>query len=681
MADDQNNYWSHDILDRTSGPYTLDLQDGDYDCINRDLLNILSVNINSITKEGRLAEVEALAHDLSLDILCVQETKHDVSVPKSKYLIQGYNVEECSRTRHGGGLITYIKEHIPHQRFAQLESTVSELEHLCVDVTVNKLKYCVSNMYRPPNDSPASRDIFISELEKVLRKINRHRAHTRVILGDLNFGNCYNNNGGLHVKQLDDVAPDVFLENNFYQLIDIPTRRVGTSCSLIDLIYSSKKENVVSRAVLLPLADHSCTLICLNSLTFKMAPKIMTKYDFDAANWEAIKQDVIKIEASDIFETDDINLLTMTISTELAKLTEHVPSKEVTLNDKDQPWFNNDVRRKLRRRNRVFSKYKKINNIYNSQLGNRANLEAKVIILFADYKKASSDYRHSARKSKALYFKEVNKMLHNPDISPRNKFKLLNRLTNSGKNTNIPPLIEAGEVVHQPKEKADIFMEMFAMKAELPGRNDDAPEPIPNQYAGSLSSFNTSPHELGPILKNLKISEKSPCSIPSKLLKLTYEKAGGKLTKIISKLLNKIFAAGQFPDCWKIAHVTPVYKKSGPMTEKTNFRPISILPTISKICESVIHNRLLDHLMCNKLISEKQSAYLRGDSTAQQLLYITHKIRKSWAEGKITHGVFLDVSAAFDKVWHKGLFTKLESSNVRDKALDLLKSYLTGRKA
>ena len=110
MADDQNNYWSHDILDRTSGPYTLDLQDGDYDCINRDLLNILSVNINSITKEGRLAEVEALAHDLSLDILCVQETKHDVSVPKSKYLIQGYNVEECSRTRHGGGLITYIKK-------------------------------------------------------------------------------------------------------------------------------------------------------------------------------------------------------------------------------------------------------------------------------------------------------------------------------------------------------------------------------------------------------------------------------------------------------------------------------------------------------------------------------------------------------------------------------------------
>ena len=85
--------------------------------------------------------------------------------------------------------------------------------------------------------------------------------------------------------------------------------------------------------------------------------------------------------------------------------------------------------------------------------------------------------------------------------------------------------------------------------------------------------------------------------------------------------------------------------------------------------------------MDNKLISEKQSAYLRGDSTSQQLLYITHKIRKSWAEGKLSHAVFLDISAAFDGVWHKGLLAKLKQNGITDKALELLESYLSRRRA
>ena len=63
--------------------------------------------------------------------------------------------------------------------------------------------------------------------------------------------------------------------------------------------------------------------------------------------------------------------------------------------------------------------------------------------------------------------------------------------------------------------------------------------------------------------------------------------------------------------------------------------------------------------MENKIISEKQAAYLKGDSTVTQLLYIVHKIKKNWAEKKLTHGLFLDVSSAFDKVRHNGLLAKL----------------------
>ena len=131
---------------------------------------------------------------------------------------------------------------------------------------------------------------------------------------------------------------------------------------------------------------------------------------------------------------------------------------------------------------------------------------------------------------------------------------------------------------------------------------------------------------------------------------------------------------------WKIAHITAIYKRSQPKTSKTNFRPISILPTLSKIFESVIHERLMYHCKENSIISEKQAAYLKGDSTVHQLLYIVHKIRLNWTQNKITQGLFLDVSAAFDKVWHNGLIAKLDQIGIAENFLKTIQTYLAGRR-
>ena len=83
--------------------------------------------------------------------------------------------------------------------------------------------------------------------------------------------------------------------------------------------------------------------------------------------------------------------------------------------------------------------------------------------------------------------------------------------------------------------------------------------------------------------------------------------------------------------------------------------------------------------MENNIISELQAAYLKGDSTTQQLLYIVHQIRKSWQSGKVMQGIFLDIDGAFEKVWHLGLLAKLEQVNVSGKCLELFQSYSTNR--
>ena len=148
----------------------------------------------------------------------------------------------------------------------------------------------------------------------------------------------------------------------------------------------------------------------------------------------------------------------------------------------------------------------------------------------------------------------------------------------------------------------------------------------------------------------------------------------------MSRLFNNLFEIVHFPDLWKIAHITAVYKRSGPKSSKASFRPISILPTISKVFESVIHDRMLNHCIENDVITEKQAAYLKGDSTIQQLLYIVHHIRSNWGIGKITQGIFLDISSAFEKVWHNGLIAKLNQIGVSGLCLNTISTYLSGRK-
>ena len=94
----------------------------------------------------------------------------------------------------------------------------------------------------------------------------------------------------------------------------------------------------------------------------------------------------------------------------------------------------------------------------------------------------------------------------------------------------------------------------------------------------------------------------------------------------------------------------------------------------------MIHKRLLSHYIDGNIITERQAAYLQGDSTISQLIYIIHQIRSSWNIGKVTQGIFLDISSAFDKVWHKVLIAKLEQIVKDDSILSLFSSYLSDRR-
>ena len=232
------------------------------------------------------------------------------------------------------------------------------------------------------------------------------------------------------------------------------------------------------------------------------------------------------------------------------------------------------------------------------------------------------------------------------DISAKKKFAILLKLMNNNKISSIPALIENNKTVTDNQEKSNLLNNHFSAKATVPNPNDQVP-PLPNNpNIPKISSINTSPIEVSKVIRDhLKKLCVSHCGIPGKFLGII----ATPVSFSMSRLFNNLFENGHYPNLWKISHVTAIFKQKGLKTNKANYRPISLLSTVSKICETVIHHRLLSHCIENTVISNRQAAYIKGDSTVNQLLYLVHKIRQSWSNKKCTQGVFLDVSSALKK--------------------------------
>ena len=129
---------------------------------------------------------------------------------------------------------------------------------------------------------------------------------------------------------------------------------------------------------------------------------------------------------------------------------------------------------------------------------------------------------------------------------------------------------------------------------------------------------------------------------------------GNSVYKPLQLIFQSCIENEKFPSDWKKANVVPVHKKGNRQT----YRPVSLLPICDKIFERLIYNSLFEIFIANELISSSQSGFKPGDSCINQLLFVTHEIYKSFDNGYEVRGVFLDISKAFDKVWHNGLIYK-----------------------
>ena len=146
-------------------------------------------------------------------------------------------------------------------------------------------------------------------------------------------------------------------------------------------------------------------------------------------------------------------------------------------------------------------------------------------------------------------------------------------------------------------------------------------------------------------------------------------------------IFTNCLRSGLCPHIWKHANVVPVHKKN----EKNlngNYRPIPLLPIFGKILEKLIYDSLYTHLVSSELLNPNQSGFRPGESTVNQLISITHTIFKAFDCNPPldVRSVYLDISKAFDRVWHDGLIYKLKRCGVSGNILTLIISFLKERK-
>ena len=471
---------------------------------------------------------------------------------------------------------------------------------------------------------------------------------------------------------------------DFEQLIKQPTNLTIHGETLIDVILCSNPSLCLKSGVKdTGLSDsHSMVYVVMKIKADRLPARNVTYRCYKQFNEEQYSEDISQIPLSvcEVFDDPSDNYwMLQTMLKEI--MDEHAPLKTMKVRAKEPPFMNGELRRAVRVKTRLHNIYRKRPTKHNWER-------------YRQQRNVTTNIRKNAIRD---YFN------HKCSGGPRNCnfWKTMKPfLTNKGAKDGSSIMIRTEDYIEtNPKEVANLMNNFYVnIATEIGGKisldqgilsNKDHISKCVTHFKDHTSIKNitecmgksdftfehTDASTVEKIVKCLNTSKATGCDhIPAKLLK----PVASTLSHHISTIFNQCVDTCTFPMDAKLAEVVPLYKKADNLTMQ-NYRPISILPSLSKVLEKIIHQQLLRFLL-ETILDPRMAAYRKGYSCQHVLLRVVEDWKLALDNRKHVAAMLMDLSKAFDSLPHELIIAKLKAYGMKEEGCAFVWAYLSKRK-
>ena len=617
-----------------------------------DKLSILNININSLN--SNLMMLKLFLHQLkfTVDIIVITESKLDDTTTDLCNL-DGYKKLHLNRDKHGGGIAVFYKNTLTIEKNETLTGLFESHESLSFDlITPKSGRVAFICIYRPPNRP-------FSQFINYMKNFDRRRARKKTILiGDFNICPLRDRN----TNSYKDLEAQL-MSMNFELVLKHPTfiSHAG-NMSLLDHLWcniAAKSETFVFNTV---LADHlpTITLLDVNS---KMSDIQVKFRNFSLKNKNNCLNNII-FEINRLIKnleniTDIERRWEIIIETLNRICNKYFPfnTKKLSFKRFTMPWITSDIIKLINKKHKLFKDFKN-----------------KVITL-------ESFKLYCKGLKRLLYILEMNyhkSNLEKTQYDMKKKWRYLNKMMGRINNEEYPnEMLVNNEPISNNLNISNAFGDFFKnIPHDIHDQIGDTPRDFTKEITRNRNSLFFSPitsSEIESITLNLKNSN-NQFNLPTKFMKLIIP----YISRLLADEFNMCINACYYPKILNSSIVRPIHK-SGKRSDIANYRPISLIPTVGKILERAIYNRVSNFFLKNKLVAPEQFGFVKGRSTTHANIKVIKQGLAAVEGESFTLSVFIDFSKAFDCVKPELLMRKLSLYGVRGEQYSFLKAYLLSR--
>ena len=516
----------------------------------------------------------------------------------------------------------------------------------------------IAVIYRPPN---TDMKLFIDAMRDVLEKVQQENK-LLYLVGDYNINLL---NVDSHSSTAD--FNDTIYSYGLVPLITRPTRVTETSATLIYNIFTNKSTSYDESMYGILMSDISghYPIFCIDKiLKHKTINISYLQRDYSEKNKINFLNDISVLDWQDVYSAADAQHAFSLFHKKLIDLHDsHFPEKSITKRYYTRkPWLTSCLRDAIRKKNKLYYKSVKIKCMRTRKEYELYRNQLRKLLRVAEKKHYADRISENKHNSKRLWMIIKSVINRNKKTKFQDKFKF-----NDGSYTTDMKII--------CEKFNDFFINVGpSLSKKIPPQISSPDDYIKTKAVYSLYLEPVTESEITKLVTSLKSAAPGYDNLRSSILKLSLPFICTPLTYLSNLSLQE----GVFPDELKIANVIPLFKCDNPELFN-NYRPVSVLCSVSKFFEKIMYNRLRSFLGEHKTLFSYQFGFCKSNSTYMALMTLMDNLINFLDNGEFVIGIFLDFSKSFDTVDHGILLQKLSSYGVRGEALLWFQSYLSNR--